>query len=67
MIEVWINGEKKAVDAGQSVAQLLDVLGVPNEIVIVEKNARIVHRNRYDEELVEPGDKLELVRLMGGG
>jgi thiamine biosynthesis protein ThiS len=67
VIDIWVNGEKKNVSKGLSVQGLLRELEVPEEVVIVERNRKIVSKKQYDMEVVEPGDKLELVRLMGGG
>lgn len=35
--------------------------------VVVEKNGLIVHRENYDETLIEEGDRFEIVRFVGGG
>ncbi|MCP4197866.1 MAG: sulfur carrier protein ThiS [Proteobacteria bacterium] len=67
MIDIWVNGEEKSVENNCNVQQVLKGLGVPEHIVIVERNLKIVPRDRYGDEPVEQGDKLELVRLMGGG
>ena len=67
MIDIWVNGEPRAVDEPISVQELLQHLGVPEQVVIVERNLKIVPRDRYAREPVEAGDRLELVRLMGGG
>jgi thiamine biosynthesis protein ThiS len=67
LIDIWINGEQKAVSDNMNVQQILQDLGVPEHIVIVERNMQIVPRDRYGDVRVEQGDKLELVRLMGGG
>ena len=67
MIEVWINGERRSVEAGLTVAQLLEALGVQTAVAVVEKNLAVVSRDAYGTEPVEPGDRIELIRLMGGG
>ena len=67
MIHIWVNGERRAIDGQTNVQELLQHLGVPEQVVIVERNLKIVPRDSYSREPVEAGDKLELVRLMGGG
>ena len=67
MIHIWVNGERKEIDRQMNVQDLLQHLGVPEQVVIVERNLKIVPRDSYGGEMVEAGDKLELVRLMGGG
>ena len=67
MIDILVNGEEKSFENNCNVQQVLKAMGVPEHIVIVERNLKIVPRDRYGDEPVEEGDKLELVRLMGGG
>jgi sulfur carrier protein len=67
MIDIWINGERKSVDDNASVQQILQDLGVPEHIAIVERNTKIIPKEQYGQVRVVAGDKLELVKLMGGG
>ncbi len=67
MIDIWINGEQKSVDDNASVQQILQDLGVPEHIAIVERNMKIIPKEQYGQVRVVAGDKLELVKLMGGG
>jgi thiamine biosynthesis protein ThiS len=67
LIDIWINGQQKKVNDNMNLQQILQDLGVPEHVVIVERNMKIVPKDRYGEVQVVEGDKLELVRLMGGG
>jgi sulfur carrier protein len=67
MIEVQINGERREIRDGGSVAALLDALGVPKAVAVVERNGEVVPRSELDREIVTSGDRIEIVRLMGGG
>ena len=67
MIDIWINGEQQSVDDNASVQQILQGLGVPEHIVIVERNRKIIPKDQYGQVRVVAGDELELVHLMGGG
>jgi len=64
---ILVNGRPQAWRAGLTVAQLLTDLGLPQEGVAAERNGRVVRRAERDRTLLEPGDALELVRLVGGG
>jgi len=66
-IEVRLNGEPRELDEGITVAGLLAGLGIAIAVTVVERNGEVVPKSRFDEEVVEAGDRLELVRLMGGG
>jgi len=66
-IEIHLNGDPREIDDDLSIGALLDRLGVPVAGVIVERNREVVQRSRFDEDVVRAGDRIEIVRLMGGG
>ena len=62
-----INGERRQVVAGATVAELLADLGLQGKKIAVEKNGDIVPKSRHSSETVAPGDSLEIVAAVGGG
>ena len=62
-----INGERRQVAAGATVAELLADLGLQGKKIAVEKNGDIVPKSRHSSETVAPGDSLEIVVAVGGG
>ncbi|MCU0664094.1 MAG: sulfur carrier protein ThiS [Myxococcota bacterium] len=50
-----------------SLAAVLDSLGISCATAVVEHNGVIVPREQFEATAVGPGDRLELVRFMGGG
>ncbi len=50
-----------------TVATLLESLGGDLETVAVEVNGEVVPRRRHGETVLRPGDRVEVVRLVGGG
>lgn len=64
---ILVNGRPQAWRAGLTVAQLLVDLGQPSEGVATERNGQVLRRAERDRTLLEPGDVIELVRLVGGG
>lgn len=67
MIEVTINGDRRQVDAGQTLAQFLSGLRLEPRMVVVERNGEIVARDRLGETPLAAGDTLEIVQMMAGG
>ncbi len=67
MIEVSINGETRSVSEGLKLSRLLEELGVHEHILLVEMNGDMIRREHFDENTVEEGDILELIRIIGGG
>ena len=66
-----INGEPyevpEAEAEGLTVRGLLDRLGFAPDKIAVELNLEIVPRSAYAEVVLKPGDRLEIVRFVGGG
>jgi thiazole synthase len=66
-IVIRLNGERRRVPAGASVAQLIAELELAPERVAVERNRQIVRRAELASTALESGDELEIVTLVGGG
>jgi len=66
-IQIEVNGAPRAVPQGTTLAQLVESLGLRAELVAVERNQRLVRRSERATAELEPGDRIELVTLVGGG
>ena len=66
MIEVSINGERKAVSSS-TISELVSELELENKRIAVELNREIVPRDAFDKTNLSSGDELELVHFVGGG
>lgn len=66
-MNITLNGEPHAIQAGTSLQQLLDALQVNCDALVVQRNEDIVARVRFSDTALEDGDTLELVRFVGGG
>ncbi len=62
-----VNGERLPWRPGLSVAALLEERGAAGPGVAVERNLQVVRRAEHASTLLEPGDRIEIVRLVGGG
>lgn len=62
---ITVNGEK--LDFSGTVTELLEVLGYGEKRVAVELNENIVSKAEYENTVIDDGDKLEIVRFVGGG
>ncbi len=67
MIQLTVNGKARTIDAPLSLLQFLENSGINPEIVAVEHNGEIVKRARYAETPLADADRLEIVRMVGGG
>ena len=66
-IHLEINGEAREVPAGLNVTGLLAHLGISSGRVAIERNRDILPSNQWDQTAVSPGDRYEIVHLVGGG
>lgn len=67
MIRVILNGQAAELEAGLSVATLLEQRQLAGKRLAVERNGEIVPRARHGETLLADGDRLEIVVAVGGG
>jgi thiamine biosynthesis protein ThiS len=67
IMEIRINGEKRNFDVPLTVSGLLDSLGVNPQSVVVERNLKIVARGKMEQEPIEDGDSVEIIKLVSGG
>lgn len=62
-----INGEKRTFGTNHTIHTLLIELVLDPDWVVIEHNGRIPDRAEWQDILLKPGDRLEIVRFMGGG
>jgi thiamine biosynthesis protein ThiS len=64
---ITVNGERRDVPDGMTVAELLSHLGLTIGRVAVERNRDVLPRAKWNETPVETSDSYEIVQLVGGG
>ena len=66
-IPISVNGDRKEVPSGLTVAGLLKHLELPLERVAVELDRRIVRKREWDSTGITSGAQIEIVEFVGGG
>jgi len=66
-ITLTINGRERQLPAELSLPALLTELGVDRRMVAVAHNGDVIPRATYDDVIVRDGDRIEVVRMVGGG
>ena len=66
-MKLTYNDETSEVPEGTTIAQLLDRLRMVPQFVAVEVNYKLVPRSEHAEHVLQEGDRLEIVTLVGGG
>jgi sulfur carrier protein len=65
-VEIQVNGERKTVE-NCSVLGLLELLDIDPRRVAVEINLEILPKSDYATTALCDGDRVEIVRFVGGG
>jgi sulfur carrier protein len=64
---VTVNGKPMELPEGLTIEALLARLKVQREYTAVALNREVAPRARFAETVLKDGDKVEIVRPMGGG
>ena len=67
MIKVTVNGEPVETETEMTIKRLLESVDVPPNYLAVEINQEVVPREEHETQLVNDGDEIEVVTLVGGG
>ncbi|MFH2007823.1 MAG: sulfur carrier protein ThiS [bacterium] len=67
MISITCNGQTRELSESLSVSQLVDELGVGAKRFAVELNREVVSKDRLGDVLLQDGDEVNIVTLVGGG
>jgi len=66
-VTIRVNGEAREVPSGTTVAALLPMLGIEGGRIAVEVNRCIVPKSEHATHVLDEGDQLEIVTMVGGG
>lgn len=66
-MKIWVNGTMREFTDRLTVSGLLKQLAIQSEQVAVELNLAILERADYVKTVLKDGDKLEIIRFVGGG
>lgn len=66
-MNIILNGEERALGGVETLAALVESLGLDVRKVAVERNLEIVPRSSYGATSLNDGDRIEIVHFIGGG
>ncbi|MEO5342566.1 MAG: sulfur carrier protein ThiS [Gammaproteobacteria bacterium SHHR-1] len=66
-MNIVLNGEALEVEAGSSLAQLVEAQGLTGKRIAVEVNAQLVTRSEHVGYQLQEADRVEIVQAIGGG
>lgn len=66
-MQIFLNGETRALEANATVAELVESLGLAGRRIAVEVNEEIVPKSEHGGIRLTEGDRVEVVHAIGGG
>ena len=66
-IAIELNGEVRMISDSDSVQDLIDALSLTNQALAIAVNREVVPRTKWREHRFASGDKVDVVRAIGGG
>lgn len=64
---IKVNGKIKEYGNSITIESLILQEGYKKDIVVVEVNEKIIKKNEYGTYMLENGDKVEILKFVGGG
>ncbi|MDH5473114.1 MAG: sulfur carrier protein ThiS [Gammaproteobacteria bacterium] len=66
-MQITLNGEKKSLDDGTHLSQLIEQLGIEGKRIAIELNREIIPKSEHASYEIKDGDTIEIVHAIGGG
>lgn len=67
MITLTVNGKQRDLESPRNLVEYLQSLGVTQSHIAVAHNGDIIRKDEMGDVTLEDGDRLEIVRAVGGG
>ena len=65
--KIQLNGDSYEINKGTNLNELLNKLKIRKNKVAIEVNGEIIEKNKYPNLILSKGDKVEIVKFIGGG
>ena len=65
--KIQLNGDLYEINDGTNLSELINKLKIQKNKVAIEVNGEIVEKNKYPNLILNKGDKVEIVKFIGGG
>ena len=67
LVSIELNGAPHRVPPQQTLAQLVDALSLTGQALALAVNRSVVPRQQWPARVLQPLDKVDIVRAIGGG
>ena len=65
--KIQLNGDPYEINDGTNLDKLLNKLKIQKNKVAIEVNGEIVEKSKYPNLILNKSDKVEIVKIIGGG
>ncbi|HIG88888.1 sulfur carrier protein ThiS [Candidatus Thioglobus sp.] len=66
-MNLMVNGENLEIDKHLNAQDLITQLGYQNQRIALEVNENIIPKSKHPEFTLNEGDKIEIIKAVGGG
>jgi sulfur carrier protein len=66
-MEITVNGEKREYAEGLTLSDLIAELGIKVKVMAAAVNMQVVKKDDWGRQILEDGDRVELLHFVGGG
>jgi sulfur carrier protein len=66
-MQIYVNGEERVLSDENSMAALVEILGLTGKRIAVEVNEELVPRSTFEHHLLQANDRIEIINAVGGG
>ena len=66
-MKIFVNGTPTEIPLDLNIYTLLDQLDVQKKHIAIEVNENIIFKTDWESTKLEEGDKIEIVKAIGGG
>ncbi|MCH7552893.1 MAG: sulfur carrier protein ThiS [Chloroflexi bacterium] len=67
MIRVQVNGKERALDSPTGLVAFLQANGLQQRMIAVGYNGEVVHKENWSTVVLDEGDVIDIVQMVGGG
>ncbi len=66
-IKIFVNGDSKEVASDSNIFSFLQSQKISTKHIAIEINESLIFRSNWEETTLKEGDKIEIVKAIGGG
>lgn len=67
MNEITVNGKERELASPTPLPRFLEEAGIDVRLIAVAHNGVVLRRDEHSQVVLQPGDTLEIVHIVGGG